>query len=73
MNEKHIRLSEAAEMLGISVQTLRVWNNEGKIYMIRTFGNQRRVPVSEVERVLNQQKQQDKPIVFLEYQGQPVE
>lgn len=69
MVEKCIRLSVAAEMLGISVQTLRIWNNDGKIRMIRTIGNQRRVPVSEVERVLKQ-NEEHKPIVFLEYQGQ---
>ena len=56
MTEKHIRLSEAATMLGVSVQTLRVWNNNGKIDMIRTLGNQRRVPVSEIERVLKEGK-----------------
>ena len=51
--EQYVRLSEAATMLGVSVQTLRVWNNNDKIKMIRTVGNQRRVPVSEIERVLN--------------------
>lgn len=53
---QYYRLKDAAQMLGVSVQTLRVWNNEGKIKMIRTVGNQRRVPVSEVERLLKEVK-----------------
>lgn len=50
--EKHLRLSEAAELLGVSTQTLRTWTNNGKLKEVRTEGNQRRIPVSEVERLI---------------------
>ena len=46
-----LRLSEAAKMLGVVPQTLRNWDKQGKIKMVRTVGNQRRVPLSEVERL----------------------
>jgi putative resolvase len=49
--EKHITLSKAAELLGVTAKTLRVWDSAGKIRMMRTPGNQRRVPESEVVRL----------------------
>jgi putative resolvase len=50
--EKHFTLSKAAEILGVTTQTLRNWDNAGKIKTIRTPGNQRRIPESEIERLL---------------------
>jgi len=46
----------AAEMLGVTTQTLRNWSNSGKIKSERTEGNQRRIPLFEVERLLGHQK-----------------
>jgi len=46
-----LRLSEAAKRLGVTTQTLRDWDNSGKIKTVRTTGNQRRVLLSEVERL----------------------
>jgi len=51
--EKHYTLSKAAEILGVTTQTLRNWDNAGKICAIRTPGNQRRIPESEISRLLN--------------------
>jgi len=50
--EKHISLAKAAELLGVTTKTLRVWDAGGKLKTIRTPGNQRRVPESEVLRIL---------------------
>lgn len=50
--KKHLMLSEAAELLGVSTQTLRTWSNEGKMKSVRTNGNHRRIPISEVDRLL---------------------
>lgn len=52
--EKHLRLSKAAELLGVSTQTLRTWTNNGKLKDVRTEGNQRRIPASEVERLIGE-------------------
>ena len=42
----------AAEILGVRVETLRRWEAEGKLRTERTQGRQRRVPASEVARLL---------------------
>jgi excisionase family DNA binding protein len=39
---KYVSIGEAAQILGVSVSTLRRWDKEGKISSIRTSGNQRR-------------------------------
>jgi len=49
--EKHYNLLKAAELLGVTTQTLRNWDNAGKIRTIRTPGNQRRIPESEILRL----------------------
>ncbi len=46
-----LSLGEAARSLGVSVDTLRRWDNAGKIATVRDEGNRRRVPVGEVERL----------------------
>ena len=46
-----IPIGEAARALGVSVATLRRWESTGKITAVRTPGDQRRFPVSEIERV----------------------
>jgi molybdopterin-binding protein len=42
---------EAARALGVSVDTLRRWDREGRIRTTRDNANRRRVPASEVERL----------------------
>jgi molybdopterin-binding protein len=42
---------EAARALGVSVDTLRRWDREGRIRTTRDAANRRRVPASEVERL----------------------
>jgi molybdopterin-binding protein len=43
--------SEAAKTLGISVDTLRRWDRQGRIKTQRDHGNRRLVPASEIERL----------------------
>ena len=43
--------SEAARALGISLDTLRRWDRDGRITVQRDARNRRVVPVSEVERL----------------------
>jgi molybdopterin-binding protein len=43
--------SEAAKTLGISVDTLRRWDRQGRIQTIRDAGNRRLVPATEIERL----------------------
>jgi molybdopterin-binding protein len=46
-----LRASEAAQALGISLDTLRRWDRDGRIKTTRDASNRRLVPVSEVERL----------------------
>lgn len=51
-DERTYRIGEAAALLGVRVETLRRWEREGKLAVLRTPGGQRRVPAAEVARVL---------------------
>ncbi len=46
------RIGEAAEVLGVRVETLRRWERDGKLKTTRTSGGQRLVPAAEVARLL---------------------
>jgi molybdopterin-binding protein len=46
------RIGEAAAALGVRVETVRRWEREGKVRTTRTAGGLRRVPASELARLL---------------------
>jgi molybdopterin-binding protein len=46
-----MKAADAARALGISLDTLRRWDREGRIRVVRDAANRRRVPVTEVERL----------------------
>jgi excisionase family DNA binding protein len=52
MYEKLLTLQEACRRLGIHPNTLRKWDKQGKIRVVRTVGGRRRIPESEVERLM---------------------
>jgi molybdopterin-binding protein len=60
-----VRVGQAAEMLGVGVETLRRWESEGRLTMIRSPGGQRLVPLEEVTRLLAERRREevDRPIV----------
>jgi molybdopterin-binding protein len=60
-----LRVGQAAEMLGVSVETLRRWEAEGRMRMTRSEGGQRTVEVAEVTRLLEERRRTatDRPIV----------
>ena len=41
-------------MLSVSVDTLRRWEAEGKLTVSRSAGGQRRIPITEVRRLLDE-------------------
>jgi molybdopterin-binding protein len=49
--ERSMKAGEAARALGISLDTLRRWDREGRIRVSRDEANRRVVPASEVERL----------------------
>jgi molybdopterin-binding protein len=60
-----LRVGQAAEMLQVSVETLRRWESEGRLRMDRSAGGQRIVPIEEVTRLLAERRSHavDRPIV----------
>jgi molybdopterin-binding protein len=51
MPKQSLTAAEASRALGISVDTLRRWDRDGKIAVERDSANRRVVPASEVERL----------------------
>jgi molybdopterin-binding protein len=51
MPRQHFSAAEAARQLGISLDTLRRWDREGKIKVRRDASNRRVVPAAEVTRL----------------------
>jgi len=45
-------MKEASMLLGVTVRTIQRWDKEGKIRCVRTIGGKRRVPESEIKRIL---------------------
>jgi len=60
MDIERMRIGEAAEALGVRVETIRRWEREGKLTTTRTSGGQRLVPAAEVARLLSERRA-DKP------------
>ena len=54
------RIGEAAEILGVRVETLRRWERDGKVRPTRTSGGQRLVPAAEVARLLAERRARQK-------------
>jgi len=52
MSERLLTLQEACRRLGVHPNTLRKWGKQGKIRVVRTVGGRRRIPESEVERLI---------------------
>jgi molybdopterin-binding protein len=65
MSAGRIRMGQAAEMLGVSVETLRRWESGGRLRMTRSAGGQRMVEIEEVARLLAERRKAstDRPIV----------
>jgi molybdopterin-binding protein len=52
MEEEGLRIGQAAALLGVSVDTLRRWEEEGRIAPARSAGGQRLVALADVQRLL---------------------
>jgi molybdopterin-binding protein len=61
----HVRIGRAAEMLGVTVDTVRRWADEGRLSTTRSSGGQRLVAIEEVTRLIAARRQvgTDRPIV----------
>ncbi len=51
-----LKLNDTAERIGVSYPTVKQWIYKGKIRSVKTAGGHHRIPLEEVERILNAQK-----------------
>ncbi|MGQ0608157.1 MAG: TOBE domain-containing protein [Chloroflexota bacterium] len=56
-----LRIGAAAELLGLSVDTLRRWAARGDLAVTRTDGGQRLVSLAEVSRILAERRTTGRP------------
>lgn len=49
MSQKLVSIGKTAEMLGVSINTLRLWDQEGKLQPVKTLGNHRRYKLEDIE------------------------
>jgi len=50
--ERLYTLKEAKKLLGVTTRTIQRWDKQGKIRVVRTIGGRRRIPESEIKRIL---------------------
>lgn len=65
MGDTSLRVGQAAEMLQVSIETLRRWEADGRLKVTRSAGGQRLIPIGEVTRLLAERRTQapERPIV----------
>jgi len=54
--DRTIRIGQAAELLGVGVETIRRWDEDGQLRTMRSAGGQRLVPLAEVSRLLAERR-----------------
>lgn len=62
MNKNLIKIEEAADMLGVTKDTLRNWDFSGKLKSIRTKGNHRRYDRNMISNILKENQMSDNNI-----------
>lgn len=62
MDTDELRIGQAATLLGVSVDTLRRWEEEGTLQTVRSSGGQRLVPLTEVRRLLEERRADPVPV-----------
>jgi molybdopterin-binding protein len=54
--EPFLRVGQAADILGVTVETLRRWEAEGRLTMTRSGGGQRLVALADITRLLAERR-----------------
>ncbi len=65
MSDDLIRIGQAAEMLGVTVETVRRWETEGRVSVVRSAGGQRLITLGEVTRLLAERRKSEveRPVI----------
>ena len=62
MDTETLRIGQAAALLGVSVDTLRRWEEAGEIELSRSDGGQRLVSIGELRRLLVDRRPDPVPV-----------
>ena len=60
--DRSVRVGEAAELLGVSVDTLRRWTASGRLRVRRSAGGQRLVALADLRRLREDRSKRERPI-----------
>jgi putative resolvase len=63
-NKRLLHPKEAAYELGVSTKTIHRWDEAGKLRTVRTIGNQRRIPIEEIWRLLALGKRAERCVLY---------
>ena len=55
-DDRAMRIGQAAELLGVSVETIRRWETDGRLETTRTGGGQRLVQIADVSRLMAERR-----------------
>lgn len=57
-----LRIGQAAAVLGVSIDTLRRWEDEDRLVVDRTEGGHRLVPMEEIRRLLDERPRRSRAL-----------
>lgn len=60
-SDRMLRIGQAAELLGVSVDTIRRWEGDGRLTTTRSSGGQRLVPIDAISRLLGERRRAAPP------------
>jgi len=58
-----IRIGEAAELLSVSVDTLRRWTASGRLRVRRSAGGQRLVALADLRKLQEERRKRERPVI----------
>ncbi|EDP73386.1 predicted site-specific integrase/resolvase, partial [Hydrogenivirga sp. 128-5-R1-1] len=68
--EKLLTPKEASKLLGVSTRTIQRWDKQGLIKVIRTPKGRRRIPLSEIKRILSQTINDRRAVIYARVSSQ---
>ncbi|MBW1976057.1 MAG: recombinase family protein, partial [Deltaproteobacteria bacterium] len=64
MEERYLTPKEAGKLLGVSTRTIQRWDKKGLIKVVRTPAGRRRIPLSEVRRILGERQKAKRAVIY---------
>ena len=62
--ERLLTPKEASKRLGVSTRTIQRWDKQGLIKVVRTPKGRRRIPLSEIKRILSQTTNDRRAVIY---------